>query len=85
MTPIAEAARRHGLLLWEDCALVFTGLQGYLGHPGSDAVFFSFGVIKRATALGGGVVRIEDTAILSGGCPYSRVVASRQELTLLDI
>lgn len=66
ITPIAEAAARHGLLLWEDCAQVFTGLQGYLGHPASDAVFFSFGVIKRATAFGGGVVRIGNKAILSG-------------------
>lgn len=66
MVPIAEAVARHGLLLWEDCAQVFTGLQGYLGHPASDAVFFSFGVIKRATAFGGGVVRIGNKAILSG-------------------
>ena len=66
MAPITELAKHHGLLLWEDCAQVFTGLQGYLGHPDSDALFFSFGVIKRASALGGGVVRIKDTAILSG-------------------
>ncbi|CAM9833492.1 unnamed protein product, partial [Sphacelaria rigidula] len=65
MAPIAEAAARHGILLWEDCAQVFTGLQGYLGHPASDAVFFSFGVIKRATAFGGGIVRILNADILS--------------------
>lgn len=71
MAPVAAAAARHGLLLWEDCAQVFTGLQGYLGHPASDAVFWSFGVIKRATAFGGGVVRIGDKAILSGVPSYS--------------
>lgn len=67
MTHIAGLAARHGLLLWEDCAQVFTGLGGYLGHQESDAAFFSFGVIKRATALGGGVARIRDAAVLSGG------------------
>lgn len=66
MTQIAEAAARHGVLLWEDCAQVFTGLGGYLGHAESDATFFSFGVIKRATALGGGVARIRDADVLSG-------------------
>ncbi|CAM9847780.1 unnamed protein product, partial [Pylaiella littoralis] len=65
MTPIVGVAARHGVLLWEDCAQVFTGLGGYLGHPKSDAAFFSFGVIKRATALGGGVARIRDAAVLS--------------------
>ncbi|CAN0510249.1 unnamed protein product, partial [Ectocarpus sp. 8 AP-2014] len=65
MTRIAEAAARHGLLLWEDCAQMFTGLGGYLGHPDSDAAFFSFGVIKRATALGGGIARIRDAQVLS--------------------
>lgn len=66
MTHIAGVAARHGLLLWEDCAQVFTGLGGYLGHQESDATFFSFGVIKRATALGGGVARVRDAAVLSG-------------------
>lgn len=66
MTPVAGVASRHGLLLWEDCAQVFTGLAGYLGHPESDAAFFSFGVIKRATALGGGVARIRDATVMSG-------------------
>lgn len=66
MAPAVHAAARHGLLLWEDCAQVFTGRDGYLGHPESDAVFFSFGVIKRATALGGGLARIGNTAVLSG-------------------
>eukprot|EP00752_Nemacystus_decipiens_P006992 g6271.t1 len=65
MAHIVTVATRHGLLVWEDCAQVFTGLGGYLGHQESDATFFSFGVIKRATALGGGVARISDPAVLS--------------------
>lgn len=77
MARVAGVAARHGLLLWEDCAQVFTGLGGYLGHEESDATFFSFGVIKRATALGGGVARIRDVAVLSGVgtvCVLRRVV-----------
>lgn len=70
MAPVLETSKRHGLLLWEDCAQVFTGRQGYLGHPESDAVFFSFGVIKRATAFGGGVARLRDDATLSGTLQY---------------
>lgn len=66
MSPVVDVAARHSVLLWEDCAQVFTGRQGYLGHPQSDATFFSFGVIKRATALGGGIARIADRSILSG-------------------
>lgn len=66
IAPIAEVAAQCGVLLWEDCAQVFTGLEGYLGHPKSDAVFFSFGVIKRATALGGGVARVSNAVIMSG-------------------
>ncbi|CAM9560572.1 unnamed protein product [Discosporangium mesarthrocarpum] len=64
MEPIAELAARYSLFLWEDCAQVFTGLDGYLGHPFSDVAFFSFGVIKRATALGGGVVVARDPVML---------------------
>jgi perosamine synthetase len=55
----ASFAREHGLHLLEDCAQSFTGL-GHEGHPESDLVFFSFGPIKTATALGGAVVRIRD-------------------------
>jgi alkyldihydroxyacetonephosphate synthase len=60
----------HGLELWEDCAECFTGLNGhvneeeccYVGHPQADLRFFSFGPIKTATALGGGIAVFRDTA-----------------------
>jgi alkyldihydroxyacetonephosphate synthase len=44
--------------LWEDCAECFVGLSGndcFLGYAKADVRFFSFGLIKTATALGGGV------------------------------
>jgi perosamine synthetase len=63
--PLEEAARfarEHGLLLIEDCAQAFTGLD-YTGHPAADVSMFSFGPIKTATALGGAVLRVRDAAL----------------------
>ena len=54
--PIVEWAERHGVLVLEDCAQAFDGR--YAGHPQADVVMFSFGPIKTATALGGGLMRI---------------------------
>lgn len=59
---VAHFARQHGLLLIEDCAQAFTG-RDYRGHPGSDVCLFSFGPIKTATALGGGIVTVRDSAV----------------------
>lgn len=59
MQPIVDLARRRGLFVIEDCAQVFEA-DAYSGHPDSDAVLFSFGPIKTATALGGGLLRVKD-------------------------
>ena len=50
-------ADAHNIEVWEDCAECFTGLgkDCYLGSPLADVRFFSFGMIKTATALGGGI------------------------------
>jgi dTDP-4-amino-4,6-dideoxygalactose transaminase len=53
--PIVDAARRHGLFLFEDCAQAYAG-DDYRGHPDSDVAMFSFGPIKTATALGGAML-----------------------------
>lgn len=63
MKPVVALARRHKLLVWEDCAQAFAG-DGYRGSVGSDVVMFSFGTIKTATALGGGLLRVPDPALL---------------------
>jgi dTDP-4-amino-4,6-dideoxygalactose transaminase len=63
--PLAEAAavaRRHGLLLLEDCAQAFAA-DGYRGDPASDVAMFSFGPIKTATALGGAMLTFRDPAL----------------------
>jgi dTDP-4-amino-4,6-dideoxygalactose transaminase len=62
MDSIVEFAREHGLLLIEDCAQAWTG-DDWRGHPQSDVALFSFGLIKTATAIGGGVLRFKDTAL----------------------
>ncbi|NJN15854.1 MAG: DegT/DnrJ/EryC1/StrS aminotransferase family protein [Oscillochloris sp.] len=61
---LADLARRYKLVLFEDAAQAFSG-DGYCGHQGSDVAMFSFGPIKTATALGGGVLRFRDPTLLA--------------------
>jgi perosamine synthetase len=58
-----QLCHRKGVLFAEDCAQAFCGLNGYLGNEGSDAVFFSFGLIKTQTCLGGALWRVRDQSI----------------------
>jgi dTDP-4-amino-4,6-dideoxygalactose transaminase len=53
---VRALARERGILVVEDCAQAWTG-DGWRGHPETDVALFSFGPIKTATALGGGVLR----------------------------
>jgi dTDP-4-amino-4,6-dideoxygalactose transaminase len=62
MEPISVAARRHGLLVIEDCAQAFAA-DGYRGSAHSDVSLFSFGLIKTATALGGALLRVSDAGL----------------------
>jgi dTDP-4-amino-4,6-dideoxygalactose transaminase len=50
-----DVCRKHGALLVEDCAQAFSG-DFHLGDPAADFSLFSFGPIKRFTALGGGIL-----------------------------
>ncbi len=61
--PIAKLARAHGLLLIEDCAQAFDGLD-YRGDERADVSMFSFGTIKTATALGGALLTVRRPALL---------------------
>ncbi|HEX3999848.1 MAG TPA: DegT/DnrJ/EryC1/StrS family aminotransferase [Pirellulales bacterium] len=56
---IAAFARQHRLLLVEDCAQAFVGTS-FTGDTEADVSMFSFGPIKTATALGGGLLRVPD-------------------------
>ena len=55
-------AKRHRLLLWEDCAQAFTG-AGDTGDPSSDASMYSFGALKTGTALGGALIKVRDRMV----------------------
>jgi dTDP-4-amino-4,6-dideoxygalactose transaminase len=59
MQPIVDFARRHYLILVEDCAQAFNG-RDFCGHPDSDLALFSFGPLKTATALGGALIVVRD-------------------------
>jgi len=63
LRPLRDLARRHQLLLVEDGAQAFCG-SGYLGSELADVNLLSFGPIKSATALGGGLIRIRDRQLL---------------------
>jgi perosamine synthetase len=58
LRPTADVARRHGLLLVEDCAQCLTDAKAR-GDPLADISMFSFGPIKTSTALGGAIVRVQ--------------------------
>lgn len=63
LDPLLALQRSHGLLVLEDNAQAYTG-SDYKGHPRADVSMFSFGPIKTATALAGGVLCVRDRAIL---------------------
>jgi len=63
MGPVIELAKKHRLLVIEDCAQAFTG-SGYTGHPETDVAMFSFGSIKTMTALGGALLRVKNAELL---------------------
>lgn len=54
---IVDILRPHNIFLVEDCAQSFERV-GDSGHAASDAVMYSFGPIKTASAMGGAVVRV---------------------------
>jgi dTDP-4-amino-4,6-dideoxygalactose transaminase len=55
----AAELRKRGVLVVEDAAQAFSG-DGYQGLSDADVTLFSFGPIKRRTALGGGVAVFRD-------------------------
>ncbi|MEL7501173.1 MAG: DegT/DnrJ/EryC1/StrS family aminotransferase [Cyanobacteria bacterium J06554_6] len=62
MQAIVDFAQVHQLLVIEDSAQTYTGSQDW-GHPQSDVSLFSFGPIKTATALGGGVLIFREPSL----------------------
>ncbi len=60
---IAGIAAEYNLLFIEDCAQAFDGRR-YIGHCAADVVMFSFGPIKTATALAGGLMIVRNAELL---------------------
>jgi perosamine synthetase len=63
LEPILEIACKHNLMLIEDCAENYDGM--YHGHPDADVSLFSFGPLKTATSLAGGVLRAKDPELFT--------------------
>jgi perosamine synthetase len=64
LDPAFELVKQRGLLAVEDCAQAFNG-RDYEGSRLADVVMYSFGPIKTATALGGGLLRVRDPQLLA--------------------
>lgn len=64
LAALTTLAHRHGLMVVEDCAQAFTGLET-ANDSDADVSMFSFGNIKTATALGGGVLRVRNAQTLT--------------------
>jgi perosamine synthetase len=62
MDAVVALAEEHNLLVVEDCAQAFVGMQ-FTGERGADVSMFSFGTIKTTTAFGGAVIRVKNEAI----------------------
>jgi perosamine synthetase len=59
LAPLVDVAKRHRLVVIEDCAQCLRGPQDR-GDELADVSLFSFGAIKTATALGGALARVND-------------------------
>ena len=71
---LIKLAKQHNLFVIEDCAQAFDG--SYKGHPQSDVVMFSFGLIKTNTSLTGAMLRINNAAL------YNKMVSLNESLPL---
>lgn len=60
---IIAVTKKHNLLIIEDCAQSYYSVT-YSGNPGAHISMFSFGTIKTATALGGGILIFRNNSLL---------------------
>lgn len=88
LAELSSWCQAQGLILIEDCAQCFMG-KDFAGTSGAELTLFSFGTIKRSTALGGGVafvrsleLRQKMLAVQNG---YPQANASRYRKKALKI
>jgi len=74
---INAIARKHKLIVFEDCAQAYAG-NAYKGNPKSDVVMFSFGLIKTNTAIRGAIINIKNPAL------YADVSSRNEQYDLQD-
>lgn len=82
MESLADVAEKNNLYLFEDCAQAYMA-DGYWGHDRSDFILFSFGTIKTATALGGGLIFFKDKTILDKVNQLQQTYPAQTETTFL--
>lgn len=63
LEPVLRFAREHGLVVLNDCAQAYAAPED-LRSPEADVSMFSFGTIKTATVLGGGILCFRDPQLL---------------------
>lgn len=69
---ISTWAKSNNLIVLEDCAQAYDGT--YIGHPSSDVVMFSFGLIKSNTSLTGAMLRFNNQQL------YQQVLTLNNQL-----
>ena len=62
LTDLIEEAKKHNLLVVEDCAQAYDG-PNWHGHTTADISLFSFGSTKSATALGGAIAFVRNARL----------------------
>jgi len=74
MVPLLDLARRHNLIVLEDCAQAYITRQACEPRQ-CDVRLFSFGLLKTGTALGGAIAEVADPLLreamrnVQGGWP----------------
>jgi len=64
MEKIVDLAKKHHLFLFEDAAQAYAG-NLYQGHPDTDVVMFSFGLIKTNTSIKGAILKFRNLDLMN--------------------
>jgi dTDP-4-amino-4,6-dideoxygalactose transaminase len=82
LDPYFEVARRHKLVLIEDCAQSYVGNHD-LGDPRADLSMFSFGPIKTNTSLAGAILRVRQAELLARMLTYQSTWPTQSRFSFL--
>lgn len=82
MDALIDIAHKNNLYVFEDCAQAYMA-DRYWGHPSSDFVLFSFGTIKTATALGGGLIFFKEKVFFDKAVQLHQQYQVQSRITFL--